>query len=195
MVCRYFGISYCRTGTTSLYYAMLRLGFKASHYNSLKGFEYVKNHVDFVNDLPIPLLYKQLDRRFSDSKFIFPDRHVNDWLKSMDLHWKRTSHLTMGDWQKMNKSFFGTLIFDKIIWGERFLAHRKDVLDYFKDRPDDLLVLDMPYTKQGFIDLCKFVNRNPRKYFDKMKMPHKCGSYSDSNYWCPRDEVKSYEMS
>ena len=186
IVRKYFGISLPRTGTSSLAYAIRELGLVTRHYLHKRELSELP-YVDFANDFPIPLIYKELDKRFKDSKFIFTDRNVDEWLESYELHWERTGHLTVGNWDEYNLEMFGTLKFDKEVFREAFLRHREDVFSYFKDRPNSLLVLDMPYTAEEWSEICKFIGVKPTIGGN---FPHKCGSYSVSNPWCPRDERK-----
>lgn len=182
---RYFGISWSRTGTSSLYHAMNSLGFHGIHYMTMPGYVHNIGTYEFANDLPIPLFYKELDDRYPGSKFIFPDRSVDEWLVSYEKHWERTGHLTVADWHVFNKEFFGTLEFDPDVFGRRFLAHRLEVLAYFADRPQDLLVLPMPYTSESLDQLAAFTGRVPDI---RSEMPWICGSYSRTNCWCPESE-------
>lgn len=181
---RYYGISLCRTGTSSLYRAMNNFGFLSRHYMSWQGYKDIIDILEFANDLPIPLEYKKLDKRYPGSKFIFPDRDVESWLDSYELHWSRTNFLTCSNWADYHKRLFGTLEFDREVWGRRFKLHRLEVLHYFRDRPDDLLVLEMPYREDALKMLSEFVKRQPKV----MRMPWECGSYSRTNGWCPRSE-------
>jgi hypothetical protein len=188
---KYFGISFPRTGTSSLEFAMKKLGFNTRHYLIREDYQLI-SRLDFVNDFPIPLRFRQLDEMFACSKFIFSDRPVEAWLKSYETHWRRTGHLTCSNWDTYNKEAFGTLTFNKDLFAERFLQHRKDVFEYFKDRPEDLLVLDMPYKKDAWEKLTNYV-KVPDYQKQKVLLlgfPHACGSYASSNGWCPSSEVR-----
>lgn len=181
---KFFGVSLPRTGTSSLAYAVRELGLETRHY--LSKCELAELYtVDFVNDFPIPLIYKKLDERFPGSGFIFTDRNVDDWLDSYELHWQRTGHVTIGNWDEYNLDMFGTLEFDREVFREVFLQHREDVFEYFKGRPDDLLVITLPYSVMAWEDIGKFIDKSPP---EATTFPHKCGSYSKSNKWCPRKE-------
>lgn len=178
---KFFGVSMPRTGTSSLAYAIRVLGLNTSHY--LPKWDYAQiNIYEFANDFPITFKYKELDERFPGSGFIYSDRPVDDWLKSYELHWERTGHLTVGNWDEYNMEVFGTLKFDKEIFREAFLNHRAEVFEYFKDRPDDLLVLEMPYQHHAWSHLSTFIGIKPPKV---LTFPHKCGSFSTSNAHCP----------
>ena len=186
---RIFGISFPRTGTSSLAYAIRKLGWNTRHYLSERDYQYIQSY-EFANDFPITFRYKELDDRFPDSKFIYSDRPVEDWLKSYETHLQRTGDVTMGNWQEYNRHMFGSTKFDKEHFREVFLKHREEVFEYFKDRPDDLLVLNMPYDVKEWTEICIFLGAEPTKWVRIKAFPNKCGSYSESNPWCPRENRK-----
>ena len=73
-----FGIGYSKTGTTSLTKALRILGYNALHFpiHTMKhsseklNLRYEKLWRQAYSDTPIPLFYKELDKRFPGSKFI-----------------------------------------------------------------------------------------------------------------------------
>jgi len=190
MSTKYFGISLPRTGTSSLHYAMYRLGLKGLHYLWDMDYDLIQR-LDFANDFPISLRYKELDKKFAGSKFIYSDRPVDEWVKSYETHWQRTGHLTCGKWDVYNKEAFGTLTFDRDTFAERFLKHREEIFKYFKGR-DDLLVLEMPYTKAAWGLIIEYVGVPEKKKQQVISLgfPHACGSYASSNGWCPKGQVR-----
>lgn len=187
---RIFGISCPRTGTSSLAYAIRKLGWMTGHYFSEQAFRDIAMF-EFANDFPITFRYKELDERFPGSKFIYSDRPVDDWLRSYELHLQRTGHTTIGNWQEYNKIMFGGTDFDEDRFREAFLNHRAEAFDYFKDRPDDLLVLKMPYDVQAWNEICRFLGAEQPKGVKIKAFPHKCGSYSETNPWCPYEDRKA----
>jgi len=185
---KFFGVSLPRTGTSSLAYAVKHLGLYTAHYLPESTYAHIHMY-DFANDFPIPLRYKELDKRFPNSKFIYTDRPVEDWLKSYETHLNRTGGVTIGNWQEYNTEIFGSTKFDKEHFREAFLNHREKVMEYFKDR-EDFLVLAMPYSKHTWEELCRFMGLNYPKRYNPKAFPHKCGSFSESNPWCPYEDRK-----
>jgi hypothetical protein len=147
-----FGIGLNKTGTTSLTEALNILGIKTLHYegirksieferkNNLKILSTLKEYRGFT-DSPIPYLYKKLDKEYLNSKFILTIRPLNSWLKSRIKHAKRKNHY-------LKNCFF--------IYKKRWENHNKEVLDYFKDRPNDLLVMNI-CKEDGWEKLCPFL--------------------------------------
>src|SRR6478735_6676912 len=58
---RLFGIGLSRTGTTSCYELIRRLGISSTHYPS--SFEEIGTHL-FANDSPVSARFEELDQRF-----------------------------------------------------------------------------------------------------------------------------------
>jgi hypothetical protein len=48
--------------------------------------EPVINRHDAVSDVPIPTLYRQLDQRYPNARFILVRRNVGDWIRSVRKH-------------------------------------------------------------------------------------------------------------
>ena len=163
-----FGIGLSKTGTSSLAQALQRLGFKtkdcmgATRYVagdlSSIDMETVLAH-DALTDTPIPSFYRQLDARFPGSKFILTVRDREGWLKSCRKQFSERFGATQNEAHKrIFEDLYGTNVFDepRFVGGyERFVS---GVLDYFKDRPQDLLVMDIA-AGDGWEELCPFLGR------------------------------------
>jgi len=164
-----FGIGLSKTGTTSLARALEILGYKTKDYlgvtryspGDLSSIDLDEiNANDAFTDTPIPSFYRELDKNYPGSKFILTVRDMDGWLKSCKKQFTRK----LAD--KQNEAsinlfldLYGCFIFDeeKFIAGyERFI---NGALQYFRDRPDDLLVLEV--TGSDVWDkLCSFLG-NP----------------------------------
>lgn len=167
-----FGIGLNKTGTTSLGEALNLLGLRTIHYpfdrttyEELTRGDYdltlMKSYQGIV-DTPVAPFYPQLDRQFPGSKFILTVREPESWLKSVEAHWP-----VMRQWCERDPKFgrftdfisacvYGTLEFHR----ERFLdvyhRHNKNVQEYFQDRADDFLVMDI-CRGDGWEQLCPFL--------------------------------------
>lgn len=81
-----FIIGLPRTGTTSISVALLGYGFKVAHTAFTKrAFELA----DVVSDAPCFSDYQQLDKIFPNSKFIYLDRHRENWIPSVQMLLKK----------------------------------------------------------------------------------------------------------
>ena len=77
-----FIIGLPRTGTTSVSAAMLDYGFKVAHTAYTKrAFELA----DVISDAPCFCDYKELDKLFPGSKFIYLERSLEHWLPSIKM--------------------------------------------------------------------------------------------------------------
>lgn len=163
-----FGIGLSKTGTSSLAQALQMLGYKtldnmgASRYEawdlSSIDMERVEAH-DALTDTPIPSFYRELDARFPGSKFILTVRDRQGWLKScMKQFSPRFAAAQSEPNRRLFEDLYGTNVFDEARFSagyDRFVA---DVRDYFKDRPDDLLILNVT-AGEGWEKLCPFLGQ------------------------------------
>lgn len=181
-----FGIGLGRTGTLSLANALTTLGYHTGHFaeglallqfnDGLLGFDH--NAVaqwDALTDVPVAVIYKELDRAFDGSKFILTVRDRDDWLSSLELHFSkvdaRTGPNDPTDRLALRKLAFGSTRFDSAVCSAAYERHVNAVTEYFHERPEDLLVLDIC----GGVDwhpLCEFLGEPiPNESF-----PHKHNS-------------------
>jgi hypothetical protein len=106
---------------------------------------------DAFQDNPWPILYKELDQRFPSSKFILTLREPAEWIRSQVRHFGR--HETpMRTWIYG----FGCPEENEDRYLQRFESHNREVLSYFSDRPNDLLVMDLTLN-DGWQELCAFL--------------------------------------
>ncbi|WP_394148584.1 sulfotransferase family protein [Shewanella atlantica] len=145
-----FIIGLPRTGTTSVSVALLEQGYRVAHQAFTKhSFELA----DVISDAPCFSDYRQLDKLFPGAKFVYLDRALDTWVPSMQMLLSRMLvHLDdkSGRFNAiMKRSFncsFGVNRVDDVMDSEHlikcYLAHKEQVLDYFRDR-DDLLSIDI----------------------------------------------------
>ncbi len=167
-----FCIGLDKTGTTSLHNALKILGFSSVHFmseqgnikdiirtnyqkgkNLLTGIEHFDAYSDW-NRASTNHLYKVLDKQYSGSKFILTTRNLDKWLISREKHVNRIPGLPY--YQKLcpNDTWLNK---DKESWTEEFKNHHQDILHYFKDRKEDLLIFNI---SQGdaWTKLCSFLS-------------------------------------
>jgi hypothetical protein len=170
---RIFGIGMHKTATTSLHEAFQILGFDSLHWgtgqapliwqemNAL-GRSKTLEQWYALSDLPIPLLYKELDKAYPGSKFILTIRDEQKWLKSVERLWDSQFNPSRWVWDiypfsnTIHTALYGQKDFDAAIFLERYRRHNREVLDYFSGR-QDLLVMDLE-ANAGWIELCEFLD-------------------------------------
>ena len=161
-----FGVGLNKTGTSTLGLALRTLGYSHTSYSKplleelVKGnhealFEVAREH-DAFEDWPWPLAYKELDAEFPGSKFVLTVRKSPEaWLKSLKKH-----SLNMDLRTSCRKLAYGYYYphgheAEHIAFYEK---HNAEVKDYFKDRPDDLLVVSWE-DGAGWKELCTFLGK------------------------------------
>lgn len=165
-----FCIGFHKTGTSSLAYALKTLGYRvtgaagrhdpdiANHVLPM-AFELVEQY-DAFQDNPWPIIYKELDKKYPGSKFILTRRNPESWIRSQVKHFGHRD-------TEMRKWIYGVghPADNEEVYLKRYNEHYKEVFDYFKNRPDDLLVMDFS-AGDGWDKLCPFLNCDiPKKTF------------------------------
>lgn len=168
------GIGFHKTGTTSLSHALGILGYNPKDITPralipiLKGdfkkvIRIIKDH-DALFDHPWFMIYKELDERIPGTKFILTIREEESWYKSISRHMEDDRKAQL-EWiygrgkglPKNNKDHFITT----------YRKHNQNVLAYFKDRPADLLVLNLSEGNE-WEKICTFLGKEiPNEAFPK----------------------------
>ena len=171
---RVFGIGWHKTATVSLHHALTLLGLSCAHWPSAhwakavwgemtsQGRSVTLERFYAACDTPIPLLYEQLYKAYPNSKFILTLRDEEDWLESIEAHWSDTNPFRK-EWDhdpwshKAHQIMYGRKDFDREVFRQRYRKHNADVLEFFKDKPKDLLVMDMSNGGNPWFSLCGFL--------------------------------------
>lgn len=169
---RVFGIGMHKTATTSLNEALKILGYESAHWESgawardvwdemqATGRSQTLEKVYAACDFPISILYKELDKAYPGSKFILTIRDDVDWLRSVRDHF---SYKNPHRWEwdvypfsnRMHQAVYGRKDFDAFTMLERYRRHNAEIIEYFKNRPDELLIMREP----NWIELCRFLEK------------------------------------
>lgn len=110
---------------------------------------------DALEDTPWYMIYRELDQRLPGSKFILTIRDEDSWYRSVSRH--------IGDLRSAHHEWIygrgkGLPKDDRDNTIRVYRNHNREVLEYFEDRPNDLLVLD--FTKgDGWEKLCAFLEK------------------------------------
>jgi len=158
-----FCIGFQKTGTTSLSAALKTLGYRVTGPNGIEDPEIGKNvhamtdklvpKFDAFQDNPWPIIYRELDAKYPDSKFILTVRDSETWIASLVRHF--------GRWQTPMRTWIYGVGFpegNEDVYVERYETHNREVLEYFKDRPHDLLVMELG-KEGGWEKLCAFLGK------------------------------------
>lgn len=161
------GVGLEKTGLTSLTKALSALGIVSSHTPYEAEFIYLRDStagrklfyaypdvIAFI-DYPFPRIYQRMDKDYPGSKFILTVRDEDEWLKSGQNYFTKPrayiTKKTMEQWQDTEENNKSNL--------ERYRNHIKEVKAYFKDRPNDLLEINI-CAGEGWEMLCAFLNKD-----------------------------------
>lgn len=171
---RVFGIGMHKTATSSLHKAFQAFGFDSFHWGAgeapliwqemKSGRSKTLEQWYALSDNPIPLLYQQLDKAYPGSKFILTIRDEQDWLRSVERLWDYRYNPTRWVWDTypftnhIHTVLYGQKYFNAEVFLARYRRHNAEVKEYFKHRPDDLLILDIP-ASNGWKPLAGFLGK------------------------------------
>ena len=159
-----FCIGFQKTGTSSIGRALDSLGYRVCGAVGLKeprlennikkiAFAVVPDY-DAFQDNPWPILFRELDSQWPNSRFILTLRDEDSWVRSVVRHFGSQP-------RPMQRWIYGVGCpkGNEQIFLERYRKHNADVMDYFRDRPNDLLILDIE-TEELWEPMCKFLSVN-----------------------------------
>lgn len=176
-----FGIGFHKTGTTSLHIFLKLMGFQGLHWpNRVNGVHYQKLCIPFLHDtakiveilsplfsqyetftdVPIPALYRELDCRFPNSRFIMIERNMGEWWESLMNHWhlKNKNKRILDPYEYLQYNYAEEKPLIEITLENKkdaILRHRRHVekaKSYFRGRPDRFLSVSL-----GDPDIAKLI--------------------------------------
>ena len=154
-----FGIGLNKTATTSLHFALTSLGYKSVHWQGDGFSEITGKLIDDGRPLPheaytdvasVTEKFRQLDRQYPDAAFILTTRDLDSWIAS------RSRHVQRNRLENAAGHSHTWTMEDPAAWKLERARHHEAVLDYFRDRPGKLLVLDI-VGGDGWEPLCDFL--------------------------------------
>ncbi len=156
-----FGIGFHKTATSSLAQALALLGYVVTGPNLVRHPQIAQvapglvHHLvprfDAFQDNPWPMLFRQVDKAWPGSRFILTLRDEADWLRSALRHFG-------SDETPMRRWIYGAGAprGNEKVYLARYRRHNQEVLAHFRDRPEDLLVMDIG-AGNGWRPLCGFL--------------------------------------
>jgi hypothetical protein len=168
-----FGIGFHKTGTTSLGAALEALGYatcdgatavreavghsemmRLLRERQLEPIMSVAERFNGFTDNPWFMLFRELDERFPGSKFILTLRDERRWIESAVRYFGQTDS-DLRTWIYG----IGRPVGNERRWLGRYREHIQQVKAHFRDRRDDLLVVDWEQGG-GWRDLAWFLGRS-----------------------------------
>lgn len=165
-----FCIGFHKTGTKSLGQALKTVGYRVTGPNGVKDDNIADNVYSLVHELvkqydafqdnPWPIIYKDLDKQYPHSKFIYTYREPQSWIKSLVSHFG-SKETAMRKWIYG----YGSPVGNEEVYLKRFQDHHNDVAKYFQNRSKDLLIMNLE-EGDGWEKLCPFLGvASPAKPF------------------------------
>ena len=128
--------------------------------NSTNFFLNFAKNYEVCSDNPYHLLFKELDAKYKNSKFIYINRNKKDWVRSCLKHVKITGLEYFESTKYENFKFFKELAdkydFESLI--KKYEIHNSKVLEYFNNK-DNFLYLQADDGKKEN-KICEFLNIN-----------------------------------
>ena len=150
-----------RTGTSSMCEAMRILGYRNVAHNP--RFERLKD-LDAGADNGVVIFYKYLDYKFPNSKFVLTLRDLPSWLSSMEyitsqapIRMMRRKKFDVDVRIMRQMLIYETVGFDAEKFTMAYHRHYDDVKRYFRNRPNDLLEMNI-FAGDGWEGLCDHLN-------------------------------------
>ena len=180
MSTKVFCIGAQKTGTTSLKWALTKLDMKVGdvigELNTKVDWlapdpkpEIVERvlakleDMDAIQDSPCILLFREFDKAYPGSKFILTTRSTESWLNSYKKYFPDRNN-PLRRWMYGVDWFSG----NEAHYREKFEAMNADIIGYFADRPNDLLVMDLS-KGDGWLELVNFLGKEHLKPFPHAK--------------------------
>jgi len=158
---RVFCIGWHKTGTSSLGHALVHLGYsvlgcRLDMVHPLRQGELytvlgLGGRFDALQDLPWAALFYELDQAFPGSRFILTKRDEQAWLSSALRHFD-SMHIPLHAW------LYGAGVIrgNEELYLDRYRRHNREVMNYFANRQDNILVLDLA-RGDSWKELCGFL--------------------------------------
>lgn len=169
---RVFGVGMNKTATTSLAAAFRVLGFDGAHWESPRWARRIYQEMRTmgrsrtlegyycIGDMPVDLLFREIDAAYPGSRFILTVRDEDVWVQSIERYFARNAAKWASDdfTDEIHRMIYGRADFHAETFVARYRRHNAEVREHFRDRPNDLLVMDMS-RGAGWAELCPFLER------------------------------------
>ena len=137
-----FGIGLPKTGTVSLQKCLTGMGFRTLHFPEyfLKDV-YINGNYEWPDTWDAIVnfgetFYASLDEQYPNSKFIYTMRSVEDWLKSVEKHFKQWGKHK--PYQLPMIDVFGSLVYNEARCRELYETHYSSIHHYFYTKYDSI---------------------------------------------------------
>lgn len=182
------GIGLSKTGTTSLCRALRMLGYSVVDFDV--GLKNIANF-DAATDTPVADAFEALDREYPGSKFIYTVREREAWHRSCKEAWryadatnfvKRAKSKGL-DVPELFTRLYEGVSYDRAAFDRAYDRHDRRVRSYFRDRPQDILVMNVA-AGEGWEKLCPFLDCEiPAEPFPRINVQKTKAQYNLKMVW------------
>jgi len=205
-----FLIGLSKTGTTSICDALGIIGYKSIHFPPLVkqgtsdiefSWPWYLERYEAFGDIPVSFFYQKLDKMYPNAKFILSYREKDKWLDSAKKHFSvpsRDQHIAL-----LHEKLYGADLYDHTLFSNSFDKHHEEVMDYFKNR-NNFLLLDIFTDKDPWDKLSHFLNKetpqipfpksNSRRLFSRDEITHLVKCMKLPGNFTSEDVVKSLNL-
>lgn len=168
-----FCVGLQKTGTTSLQYALSKLGYRVGGVFNVDDLDQpiqmyeralsLLPHFDAFADNPWGVYFRELDEVEPGAKFILTSREPEKWYTSVCKHFGESG-------SKRREWIYGAAspIGNKQIYTEKLVSHQESVRNYFANRPNDFIEFDVA-SGDGWEKLCVFLGKKvPAEPFPRL---------------------------
>lgn len=168
-------IGLSRTGTTTIHQYLMSRHLVSIHYPNKRSL--FSHQWDSISDLSAAAEFKKIDKYFKNRcNFLYLTRPIDDWVES--VMWKFNDKPIPPDsfHRDMRKKVYGSQLPTREKFIDSYHKHEKEVYEYFKDRPEDLLTMSLFTSDQteSLNELCEFIgiknNGMPFPHANKRKL-------------------------
>ncbi len=124
--------------------------------NEFDEVKFISKKFEAFHDNPWAISFKKLDEWYPLNKFILSIRNSKNWIASVVNHFGNQKDSD----SPMRKLIYGygNPVGHEKQYTERYTRHNKEVLEYFSERPGDLLIIDVS-EKNALPKICDFLSR------------------------------------
>jgi len=177
-----FGLGLSRTGTTSLHAAALLLRKSTIHYPVQISHKWISGNFStdatepftFYTDTPVPAYFREFDNSCPNSKFILTIRDPDIWINSTEKFFEDdVPNSNKTTWRDVNRlAVYGIIKFNRQRFIDVYNRHCDDVIKYFRNRKNDLLILNVEEESNPWVPLCEFLETDvPVEKYPHMRSP------------------------
>ena len=149
-----FAIGFNKSGTTSIHKLFESLGLRSYHgtvWRSCDDISLLNSYDCFSDGSPNDL--SKFDKLFADSKYIWQVRELESWIYS------RLAHIEIA---KTNPQFTSSKYWDitetaVTFWIKRCIKYHLYLYDYFKKRPQDVIMVNIIRDIDAATKICNFL--------------------------------------